>query len=447
MRNILKKAAYVLAGFLLIYLVQLCWTHEIKTGRETDIRRVAWKVYQNPKYGFFLDIPADWDLRASIHGIEIVNPFSGKIYRVRALPDESETFLDPTPDYMIQRYTKDHPYLSDSLPEVAFICSGHKISGFQLKTFFRRGQDIREAKDGILNKYADSSAVLSYYPSVFVGDQFTNAIELFTPGTEDTVYRRMVSSFGYLFPMLSEDDLLREKLIDSSERPFESVRYVGQTQGFRIDIDGDSIPELLIVGFYRLPDIGEAKCFIRLMRDTGSGYEKVLQEYYLENSFNRSDIQVGNLNGRPGYEVLIRFSDYGSPWGSNSTALIHYDSSRFRIFEFGAFAEIRDVNTDGKDEIVKSVNTQFSLGAISTWYDIYVYQNGTFVENNASYADFYRNTVLPQYREQMLLARNEIMETNVNRIRLSLYYLVRRLDRYIRAAEQLAQGKSIEKKM
>lgn len=436
------RLIFAVSGF---YIIQLCWSCDINTGRTTDIRAIEWKTYENPKYGFFLDIPAGWDMRTSIHGIEIRNPATGKIYRVQALPDESETFIDPTPDYMIQRYAKDHPYLSDSLPSVNNIQSANEIRGFQLRSFFNRDYALSKNEDMVFKQYRDSTALLTYYPSVFVGDQYTNAIELFTPGSGDTVYRRMVASFGYLFPMLSESDLLREKLIDSSERPFESVRYVGETQGFHIDIDGDSIPELLIIGFYRLPEIGEAKCFFRLMRRTETGYVKLIQEYYLENSFNRTDIQVGNLNDKPGYEILIRFSDYGSPWGSNSTALIHYDSNRFKIFEFGAFAEIRDVDMDGKDEIVKSVNTQFSLGAISTWYDVYTYRNGTFEENNAAFADFYRSKVIPQYREQIILARNEIMETNVDRIRLSLYYLVRRLDRYIRAAEQLAQGKPLQK--
>ncbi len=440
MKQFLKKFFLLLSCIILIYGIQLFWNPGAETGQPVE-SGIAWTLYQNPKYGFQLEIPSGWVTDRSIHGIEMSNPQTGKIYRVRAMPDESETYLDPTPDYLIQKLPQHHPYLADTLPAVRSVRSESGLAGFTLNSRFRPGLPARESEKAFLRQFGDSSAVLTYYPSLFTGDQFTNSIELFTAGSEDSVYSRMVRSFGYMFPVLSEKELLSLKLIDSSERPFESARYVGETQGFWIDVSGDSKPELLIVGFYRLYDVGEAKCFFRLMKRTETGMKKALQEYFLENSFGRSDIQVGNLNEQPGYEVLVRFSDYGSPWGSNSTALIHFDSLQYKLFRFGSFAEIRDLNNDGVDEIVKSVNTQFSLGAIATWRDIYVFRDGTFVEDNAAFSAFYRTTVLPHYREQMILARNEIMETNVPRIRLSLYYLVRRLDRYIRAAEQLAQGK------
>lgn len=430
--------------FFLGIILYGVWTYclpiaEMQRGSHDE---ELWIRYENPKYGFFLEIPGKWIHTRTNEGVILKNPQNGKTYRIRALPEESETFSDPTADYMIQKLPQYHPYLSADIPAIRYLQSQTAVNGFRLTAKIQGGTGKIRPNEEYLKPYLDSVAVMTIYPSVFTGDQYTTSIEIFTAGTPDSVYERIVKSYGYLFPIWSENELLAKNLIDSTERPFESARYVGETQGFQIDVDGDGSAELLIVGFYRLYDIGEAKCFFRLLHADSGEPRKVLQDYFPENAFNRTDIQVGELNQRPGYEVLIRFSDYGSPWGSNSTVLVHYDSAKFRAYRFGAFAQIRDVDGDGKDEIVKSVNTQFSLGAIATWYDIYVYRNGDFVENNSAYPLFYQNTVLPQYRDQLMSARNEIMETNVPRIRLSLYYLVRRLDRYIRAAEELARGKS-----
>jgi hypothetical protein len=326
------------------------------------------------------------------------------------------------------------------LPEVTTSVSAYGAQGYRLINKIRKEIDRTKFNQSWLPGYPDSQLVITCFPTAFMGESHANMIELFCTGAPDSVYERMVREFRYLFPHFTQKELLSKKLIDSLEIPFQSTPYVGETQGFRIDIDGDGRNEWLIIGMCRTVTVEDSKCFFKLYKVTDSALVKVLHQYYFENSFLRSDIQVCNIDNQPGYEVLFKFTDYGSPWGNNSSVLVHYHDGKYQYAEFGPFAEVRDVDQDGIDEIIASKKTQFSLGAIATWYDIYSFQNGRFMESNYRFKEYYKEVILPMYREQLIQARNDLMETNVPRIRLSLYYLVRRLQRHITWAERISRG-------
>lgn len=432
----LFRITLLTAGVIFVYCL---FGEALETGR-LYIQEAQWSYYMNARYGFATEIPANWEMARGNGGMEIRNPHTGKIYSLMFRGDENALFANPAEDYLIQRIPETRPYLYDTLPAVRMITSESGAEGWRLEYKIRKDAGDRKRPEKWLSAYSDSQIVITCFPSAFMGDQHVNVLEFGCIGAPDSVYNRMVSAFRYLFPHYSQKNLLELGMIDSSEIPYQSTPYVGETQGFRIDIDGDGRPDWLIIGMCRTVTPDDSKCFFKLYRQTDSARVKVLHQYYLENSFLRSDIQVCNIDNVPGYEVLFRFTDYGSPWGNNNSVMVYYHDGQYRFFEFGPFAEARDVDGDGVDEVIASKKTQFSLGAIATWYDIFSFRNGQFTESNYLYKNYYRDAILPVYREQLIQARNELMETNVPRIRLSLYYLVRRLQRYITWSERIARG-------
>lgn len=438
-----RTLGFQLAGLsalaLLIYFTNSFMGHPIE-ALKNDAPPVEWTVYDMPRYGVAVDIPKGWRVRQELHGILLEDPDDGGLIGIRAVAEETSYHHLPLDEYAIERLTAHHPYLRDSLYALRKIESSASIAGLQFDPLLNENEPAPEAW---LSPSTPTPITVTYFPSLFTGDSNTSVIELISVGRTGDVYPRFVQSFRYGFQTLSQSELLERKLIAYSETPDRSVAYVGETRGFEIDVDGDQVPELLIAGMRRTVEITEDKCFFRLLKKTTDGYARVLEQHYLENSFQDTDIKIINLDNRPGYEIFLRFYDYGNEYGNHSTTFIYHTEAGFRFTELGAFAEPHDINGDGTDEIVKSVNTYFGPGATASWYDIYAYEQGQIVESSSRFPEFYRNIVLPKYQTQIEQARSEMAESRVEKFRISVAYMLRRLQKYMKRSQQIADGVSV----
>ncbi len=428
-----------LAGFaalaLVIYVANAFVGHPIEVLQQR-LQPVTWAVYDMPKYGVAVDIPQGWRMRQDRHGIVLEKP-SGGVICFRAITEETSYHHLPIDEYAFERLTDHHPYFKDSVYTLRRIVSADSVAGIQFNPVWSHADSAPVVWAGPTNA---TPVTVSYFPSLFSGDSNTMVIELVSVGAPPPVYDHMVRSFHYGFKTLSQSQLLEQRLIAYSEIPDRSVAYVGETRGFLIDVDGDSTEELLIAGMRRTVELSEDKCFFRLMKKTGNAYVRVLEQYYLENSFQDTDIKIVNLDDQPGFEVFLRFYDYGNEWGSHSTTFIYHTDKGFRFTEMGAFAEPRDINGDGIDEVIKSVNTHFGPGVMASWYDIYCFENGELAECDSRFPLFYRDVVLPKYAAQMEQARNEMNISSVQKFRVSVSYMLRRLQRYMKRAQLIANG-------
>jgi hypothetical protein len=441
MKKLSTRLLFFLATLAVFFIFNLLVCHPVEYVR-TESKPAEWTAYSNTKYGFTVDIPAHWDTRQSATGIELFDPASNRFISVKALPEES-LFLIPPDEYAIERYPHYHPYLLDSLPALNKITVSDRISGYEIQPKLNSKFDYRTAQENWMGRCEDPQATITYFPSEFQGDHFVSTIECFTIGKKDTTYDRVVHSFRYKFPVVTQKQLLEQDLIDVSDTPDASIWYVGDTRGYSIDVDGDGTDELLIAGTRRSAVNEKEKGFFRLLQKRDGKYVRVVEKSFTENSFQPTDIKILNLDNKPGNEIFLRFVEYGNEWGKNSTVILFHDGSNFRSAEFGAFAEAKDLDGDGVDEIITSINTYFSLGAVAAWRDVYAYDHGRFVESNSLFKKYFHDTALPAYEQQLELVRNEALFSKVPVFRTAAYRLMYRLQKYIHWSGLLAEGKSI----
>ncbi len=434
--RILRTAGYGCALFL-FYIFNFLICHPVRhviTVDEPD----EWTSFSNIKYGFTFDYPARWSRQFLGDGLEIKDPKGKGYVRVQTVPEKATLTSLPIDEYLIKTYPRDHAYLRTDfrLPGPAMSRDGQ--TGFSLLAPVSRDREVPWARfDG------DSLARLAYMPVQFSGDRNVSCVEIMSPGESNAVFDRLTASFRRTFPVKTQKELLAQKLISLSEIPDPGVWYVGETRGFEIDINGDGHNELLIVGMRRTVEITEDKCFLRLLERTSAGDRVVLEKSYLFNSFHENDIRVINSDRSPGFDVFLRFFDYGNKWGQNGTVLIHFADGKYRLHEFGPFAEPRDVDQDGVDEILTCIRTHFNPGIAASWYDIYTYDGGKYVERNLQYRSYFRDALLPMYRESIADIRDEIMESKVRTFQIAAYGVLQRLEKYARWSEQIVAGETI----
>ncbi len=441
MKALSYRLLFLLTACIVLFVFNLLVCHPVEYVH-TESKPTEWTTYSNTKYGFSVDIPSHWNIQQTVFGIELFDPASNRFISVKALPEES-LFMLPPDEYAIERYPHYHPYFYDALPPLNKIMVPGGIGGYEIQPKLNPKYDYRTVKENWIGKCVDPQATITYFPAEFQGDHFVSNIELFTIGNKDTTYSRIVSSFRYTFPVLTQKELLEMRVISTADTPDAPIWYVGDTRGYLIDVDGDGMEELLIAGTRRSTADEKEKGFFRLLKKRGDKYEYVLEKTFTENSFQPTDIKILNLDNRPGYEVFLRFVEYGNEWGKNSTVVLFYDETNMRATEFGAFAEAKDLDGDGVDEMITSINTYFSLGAVAAWCDVYTYDHGHFVENNAKYTKYFHDTALPYYQQQLELLRSEALVSKVPVFRTAAYRLMYRLQKYIRWSEMLAEGKSI----
>lgn len=433
--RILRTAGYGGVVFL-FYMFNLLICHPVQpviTVDEPD----EWTSFSNIKYGFAFDYPARWVRQVSEDGLEISDPKGNGYVSIRPIPEKTALTSLPIDEYLIKTYPHNHPFLRSDFRNSGPVSSRDGQKGFALLAPIGTGRVPWTRFDG------DSLVRIAYMPAQFAGDRNVSCVEMVSPGQFNPLFDRITSSFRRTFPVKTQNELLAQGLIRHSETPDPGVWYVGETRGFEIDINGDGRHELLIVGMRRTVEITEDKCFIRLLERSESGDRVVLEKSYLFNSFHENDIRVINSDRLPGYDVFLRFFDYGNKWGQNGTVLIHFADGRYRLHEFGPFAEPRDVDQDGVDEILTCIRTHFNPGIAASWYDIYSYDNGKFVERNLQYQPYFRDTLLPMYREWITDIRNEILESKVRSFQIAAYGVLQRLEKYAHWSEQIVAGKAI----
>ncbi len=435
-RHILRTAGYGSTLFL-FYMFNFLICHPVQplvTVDEPD----EWTSYTNVKYGFAFDYPARWSREILADGVEIKSSTGPGYVLVRAIPENTPMTTLPIDEYLITTFSRLHPYLRSDFRDLRSLVTLDKQRGYSLLATVSS-----EEPTPWTHFEGDSLVRIAYLPAQFAGDHNVSCVQILSPGKSNVVFDRIAGSFRHLFPVLTQRELLDKGLITASETPDPGVWYVGETRGFEIDINGDGRNELLIVGMRRTLEITEDKCFIRLLERNPSGDRVVLEKSYLFNSFHENDIRVINTDRTPGYDVFLRFFDYGNKWGENGTALVHYAQGQYRLHEFGPFAEPRDVDGDGVEEILTCIRNLFNPGIAACWYDIYRYENGKYVERNSEYIPYFRDTLLPMYRQSIADIQNEILESKVKTFQVAAYIVLRRLEKYARWSEQIIAGKAI----
>jgi hypothetical protein len=435
------RLLFFLASFLLFFVFNLLVCNPVEYVH-TESRPVEWTTYTNAKYGFAITIPAHWETQQSNFGVELFDAVSQRYISIKALPEES-LFMLPPDEYAIERYPHYHPYFQDSLPALAKVVLNDHLGGYEIQPRMNRKYDLSSVHENWIGKCADPCATITYLPSEFQGDHFVTTIEFFTVGLKDSTYERIVHSFHYFFPIKYQNQLLAERFIDVSETPEAAIGYVGDTRGYLIDVDGDGNQELVIAGTKRKTGTEKERGFYRLLKKDGDHYRRVMEQSYMENSFQPLDIKILNLDNKPGYEVFLRFVEYGNEWGKNTTLVLYHDGKNFHATEFGPFAEAKDLKGDGVDEVLTSINTYFSLGAIASWHDVYAYENGRFVESNLSFKKYFHDTALLAYQQQLDWVRSEALLSKVPAFQVAAYRLMYRLQKYITWSQTLAEGKPI----
>lgn len=437
------RLAWLLFSPCFAYVLNLLTCHPIQAVKSEPQPMIEWTSYQNPRYGFRIDIPAGWEASYSAVGIELIDPLTDGYISVKALIEPSQEITMPLDEHLIRSYSEKRPYLQESFYGLHELQPQSGLTGHQLRARFKNNYDYETAEERRIHRAGDTSAVITYMPSLFPGDHYCSVVEIFSTGTSDSLDRRILNSYRFMFKTFNQRELLSMNLISALDMPDRAIWYVGETRGFNIDFNGDGLDELLVSGIRRNGDSVGSKCFIKLFKKSNETYKLILEKEFPDNTFQESDIQLINIDNAPGYEVFLRFTDYGNEWGQNSTALIHYDGQQFRVREFGAFAEARDINRDGKDEIITAIKNYFQPGSVSTWFDIYCYENGNFVESNQRFKDYFRDVMLPSYKEQIENARTEMIESKVQSFRVSAYYQIRRLEKYVKWSDKIANGESL----
>lgn len=442
----LKKLSYKLAFFfsalILFVFFNFMKCHPVQYVR-TESKPTAWTSYSNAKYGFTVDIPANWETRENSFGVELYDPASRRFISVKALPEASSLTSMPMDEYAFEYFHDRHPYLMDGSSDLHAVHSEKGIGGFQMSPRVNLDYNLATFKENWVGKTADEKATLTYYPSQFAGDEFVSNVEIFTIGSSDSTYQRIVNSYDHKFKTLRQNELLEMGLISRMETPHRSLSYVGEDMGYYIDLDGDTVDELIMIGMTQATADEREKIFFKIFDQKDGKFKNVMYKLYLDNSFHESDIRIVNIDHKPGYDVFLRFFEYGNEWGKNSTVILFHDGEKYRAADFGPFADVRDVDENGVDEVITSTNTYFSLGAVSSWYDIYTYDQGEFKENNLSFKKYFSDTILPRYQQQLEFVNNEMAISKVQAFQTAAFRLTYRIKRYIKWSTMIAEGKNI----
>ncbi len=442
LKRLSYQFAFLLSAVLLFLIFNLLVCHPVQYVLP-ESKPMAWTTYSNVKYGFTADIPANWETKQDAFGVECYDPSSHRFISIKALPEASSMASMPEDEYAIEYFHDRHPYLKESPPALMPVQSQAGLKGYQIVPEVNMQYDMATIKESWAGKILDRQATLTYFPAAFGGDEFVSYIEILTIGQADSTYLRILNSFAHKFRVVRQRELLTMGLIDSIDTPHRSLAYVGEDLGYYIDLNGDHEDELVTICLRRAILEEREKAILRVFQKSGERYSTVMTKILSENSFHESDIKIVNVDDRPGYDVFLRFFEYGNEWGKNSTVLLFHDGQRFRAAEFGAFADARDVNGDGIDEIITSINTYFSLGAVSSWYDIYSYSNGDFKENNLAYKKYFSDVILPGYQKQVESVNNEMSISKVQSFRTAAFRLTYRLNKYIGWAKMISEGKDI----
>ncbi len=446
-----KAARYRLsisAGIVtLLVIFNFIMCHPPATFVSAESKNMEWNTYRNVKYGFALEIPTSWKISESAFGIEIFSPDHHRYISAKALSEESTLLALPPDEYAIERAPQRHPYFNDSLLYLRAVVSDAGLQGYRIEPEVQRTFDWTTVHEPWVGIVSSQHVTTAYLPTQFLGDAFCSYVEIFSTGKPDMVFDRMIRSFRHIYPTLRQDELLSMHLIDTSQTPNPSVSYVGETRAFYFDFDKDGVAELLIAGMPRNMEDLKDRCFARVYRKIENRWNLVLEKRYSENSFHASDIKIVNIDNAYGVDVMLRFVEHGNPWGKNSSLIIFWDGQKFRGADFGPFGDARDLDGDGRDEIIVTTNNYFSQGAISSWWDVYVYENYDFVERNLKYPNFYKNEILPRYDEQITTVRGELALTKVPAFIKPAQQLLYRLQKYVVWTEDIAQGKAPDKGM
>lgn len=407
---------------------------------QTEEPPLNWTKYQNIKYGFSVDIPSDWRIKEYSTGIDLTDPRSESTISVKALKESSPNYVILPDDYALNHFTDLHPYVDNQLPDMQMIESADQVTGCQI-----RPRIVQQSYAHLTGQQPSSDhALLTYFPSQFMGDQYTSFVEISGIVSTPAIYDQIVSSYRHVFKMYTQQNLLKMGTIDSSQIPHPSVYYVGESRAYDIDVNGDGTNEMILVTLPRPYQTDRERCELRVFERDMGRLRLVASKTFTENSFHNSDIQVVNIDNRGGFDVFLRFFEFGNEWGKNSTALVFHDGTKYRIAEFGAFAEVIDLDGNGIDEIITSIKTYFSLGAVATWKDIYNYKNGDFVENNLNYRNYFKQVAVPEFKDQAELVRSELQLTVIPSFKTAAYRLIYRIQKYITWSQMLAEGQDIK---
>lgn len=441
-KKISYHLAFLLSAVILFVVFNFLVCHPVQYVR-TESKPTAWTTYSNTRYGFTVDIPANWEIMEDNFGIELYDPPSSRFISVKALPEISSMAYMPMEEYIFDYYRDRHPYLTDTSSELKSVVSAHNLRGCQIYPGINLSYSPETIQENWARKTFGRTATITCFPSQFAGDEFVSNIEIFTIGKPDSTYHRIVNSFGHKFKMLRQNELLSLGFIDSVETPHRSVAYLGEDLGYYIDLDGDRTDELLMICMPRSSPDEKEKIFLKVLKADDGKLKTVLFKEFSENSFHEPDLQIVNMDNKPGYDVFLRFYEYGNEWGKNSTVLVFYDGEKFRAAGFGPFAVVRDVDGNGVDEIITSTNTYFSLGAVSSWYDIYSFENGDFKERNLYYKKYFNDVILPEYQQQIEAVQSEMALSKIPSFQTAAFRLTYRIQKYIKWAKSIAEGKDI----
>jgi hypothetical protein len=442
LKSLSYRFAFLLSAVILFAVFNFLVCHPVQYVM-LESKPVSWTLYSNIKYGFTVDIPDNWETRENEYGVEFYDGSSRRFISVKALPESSSMTSMPVDEYAFEYFHERHPYLIDGTATLTSVKSLEGISGFQIDPKIDQQYDYAAVQEPWINKSMGRNATLTYFPAAFAGDEFVSFVEVFTIGSADSTYERVVSSFNHKFKKLNQEELLAMRLVDPSETPHKSLAYVGEDRGFYIDLDGDKSDELIMICMRRATPDEKEKVVLKVFRTINGKFQNALTKVYSENSFHESDIKIVNIDNKPGYDVFLRFFEYGNEWGKNNNVLLFHDGTKFRAADFGAFADVRDVDENGVDEVITSTNTYFSLGAVSSWYDIYNYSDGDFKENNLLYKNYFSNVILPAFQKQVEAVNTEMNISKVQSFRTAAFRLTYRLNKYINWAKMIADGKDI----
>ena len=442
LKSLSYRFAFFLSAIILFAVFNFLVCHPAQYVMP-ESKPVSWTSYSNIEYGFTVDIPVNWEMKENNFGIEFYDPASHRFISVKALPESSSMTSMPVDEYAFEYFHDRRPYLIDASARLISVTSPNGIKGYQIDPKIDPRYNFDAVKESWVDKTMGSNAILTYFPSAFAGNEFVSFVEIFTIGASDSTYERVVHSFDHKFKKINQDELLAMRLIDPSETPHKSLAYVGEDLGYYIDMDGDRTDELITICMRRATPDEREKVVLKVFRIVDGKFQIAMAKVYSENSFHESDIKIVNIDNKPGYDVFLRFFEYGNEWGKNSSVLLFHDGLKFRAADFGAFADVRDVDDDGVDEIITSTNTYFSLGAVSSWYDIYNYIDGDFKENNLAYKSYFRQVILPAYQQQVESVNSEMNISKVQSFRTAAFRLTYRLNKYINWAKMIADGKDI----
>lgn len=432
------SVAVLAIGMVVVFNFLVC--HPVDFVR-TNTKPAEWKTYANTKFGFSVEIPSTWSIREDAQGVELYDAETRRYISVKALAEESSLLNIPTDEYTIERSVLRHTYVCDTIREPQRVVTKSGLTGYMIAPPLRNDVDRSQINAPWADRCDASTLSLTYFPVQFAGDIYASFVEFLSTGPSDAVYEHMTQSYRHLFKTLRQGELMRMHLIDTSETPSPAVAYVGETRGFYVDFDADGTDELLIAGMPRNMEDTKERCFFRVLKKQGDQWVWAFERKYSENSFHSSDIKIVNLDNRFGPDVFLRFVEHGNPWGKNSTVIIFWDGDKFRGADFGAFGDARDLNGDGTDEVIHTTNSYFSQGAIASWYDVYTYDKGEFIEVNSRFPEFYKNTVLPKYRDQYETVQGELALTRVEQFKGPARQLMFRLSRYIDMSTDISEGR------